>query len=77
MGDSLTISSFVIRFVEDKSQPSAAAKYRGTIRHVQSDDSLSFTSWADAEFFIQRYISLETMTPGQNWQPGNNQPTEE
>jgi len=77
MGDSLTISSFVIRFVQDTSPSPGAAKYRGSIRHVQSDDSLSFTSWTDAETFIQRYISLETMTPGKNWKPGNDQPLEE
>lgn len=65
MGDSMTISSFVIRFVQDTSDPSAAKTFRGAIRHVQTDRTLSFTKWADAESFIRNYISLETIAPGE------------
>jgi hypothetical protein len=68
MGEPLTISSFVIRFVQETSDPEAPITYRGAIRHVQSDASCSFTNWTDAQAFIQRYISLDTMTPGEAWQ---------
>jgi len=67
MGDQLAISSFVIRFVQDTSDPETPVKCRGAIHHVQSDDSCSFTKWTDTEAFMQRYITLETMSPGASW----------
>jgi hypothetical protein len=59
------ITSFVIRFVQSESPPLAEAtdqrrlSYRGTIRHIQSDEEISFIRWADAIEFIRRFVQLE------------------
>jgi hypothetical protein len=60
-----TISSFVIRFVHAEGaapeQPPASLPtppYRGTIRHVQTDQEQAFTRWEDAVAFIQRFVPL-------------------
>ena len=60
MDTSPDISSFVIRFVQDASQNTPIA-YRGVIRHVQSDQEMSFTQWADISSFVQRFVSLSEM----------------
>jgi len=55
------ISSFVIRFVVDSAfNTKANASYRGSIRHIQSDEELSFSSWDDAVTFMRQYVPLET-----------------
>lgn len=59
-----SIASFVIRFVvaeippAEKEQPA----YRGMIRHIQSDEEMSFHVWDDAVEFIRRYVPLEVET---------------
>lgn len=57
-----SITSFVIRFVVD--EPSSAeethSSYRGTIRHIQTNEELTFSTWENAVEFIQRYVPLET-----------------
>ena len=54
------ISSFVLRFVQDESKKSVAqSAYRGSIRHVQTDQELSFTHWADAILFMAQFIPIE------------------
>lgn len=64
MGDqhSPTITSFVIRFVveneADEAMP-ASPLVRGSIRHVQSDQSLNFGAWRDAVDFMRRYVPLD------------------
>jgi hypothetical protein len=57
------IDSFVIRFVfleaeTERSSPSLAPAYRGSITHVQSDQELVFNSWQDAVEFIQRFVPV-------------------
>lgn len=70
-----TISSFVIRFVveaaslptpnhaeiEDHDECLAAHTviYRGSIRHIQSEEELNFNSWDDAVAFIERFVPLD------------------
>lgn len=58
------ISSFVIRFVvnEAPEDPEVAppASYRGSIRHIQSEEELHFQVWEDAVAFISRYVPLDT-----------------
>jgi hypothetical protein len=56
------ITSFVIRFVvQDRAQKTAnLPAYRGSIHHVQSDETLNFSVWQDAVEFIQRYVPLES-----------------
>jgi hypothetical protein len=52
----------VIRFVVEESSPAGEAHpgYRGTIRHIQSNEELTFSAWENAVEFIQRYVPLET-----------------
>ncbi len=55
------ISSFVIRFVVDStSNTKASTSYHGFIRHIQSDEELSFSSWDAAVTFMRQYVPLET-----------------
>ncbi len=61
--DSPCISSFVIRFIKESDPQLAASPYRGVIRHVQSDQELSFTNWTDVESFIQRFVPIHRMDP--------------
>jgi hypothetical protein len=55
------IASFVIRFVVDEIAPCKESQpcYRGAIRHIQSDEEMSFSAWEDAVEFIRRYVPLE------------------
>jgi hypothetical protein len=57
-----TITSFVIRFVvQDPAERTAnLPPYRGSVHHVQSDETLNFSAWQDAVEFIQRYVPLES-----------------
>lgn len=56
-----SIASFVIRFVLDEIAPSAAAppRYRGAIRHIQSEKEMNFNTWEEVVEFIQRYVPLD------------------
>ena len=58
------ISSFLIRFV-DATKPAREARptYRGVIRHIQSGDEVSFTRWAEATDFIQRFFPIDDLDP--------------
>ena len=60
-----SITSFVIRFVVDNASSDEEAEpcYRGAIRHIQSEEEISFNTWKDAVEFIQRYVALENQ-PG-------------
>jgi hypothetical protein len=55
------ISSFIIRFVVE--HPGTASPqqpaYRGSIRHIQSDEEMNFSSWREAQAFIRRFVPLE------------------
>jgi hypothetical protein len=59
------ITSFVIRFVyaESTSSPDQSGiphkTYRGAIRHIQSDQEITFSSWQEAIEFIRRFVPLE------------------
>lgn len=54
------ISSFVLRFVQEKPAKLAEAPaLRGFIRHVQSDQELAFTCWADALDFMGQFVPDE------------------
>jgi hypothetical protein len=56
------ISSFVIRFVVDDASDKdvTSLSYRGSIRHIQSEEELNFSLWQDAVEFIRRFVPLET-----------------
>jgi hypothetical protein len=56
------ISSFVLRFVQE--EPISLAdrpNYRGSIRHIQTDQEISFTSWSDAINFISQFIPPDSL----------------
>lgn len=58
-----TITSFVIRFVLTSEgellEGSPLPAYRGTIRHIQTEQELNFSSWQEAVAFIQRFVPLD------------------
>ena len=58
------IVSFIIRFVQDppKEKPDHSV-YRGSIRHIQSDQEISFTKWDEAEDFINHYVPIDRKSP--------------
>jgi hypothetical protein len=55
-----SVTSFVIRFVHAGPgfSPSAPG-YRGTIRHVQTDQEVAFTRWDDVVDFVKLFVSIE------------------
>jgi len=54
------ISSFVLRFVRDEHfSLSGAPTFRGSIRHIQSDQELAFTRWMDALNFMSQFVPGE------------------
>ncbi|HEX6304761.1 MAG TPA: hypothetical protein VFZ76_11265 [Anaerolineales bacterium] len=54
------ITSFVIRFVhtDPPVEPASTSGYRGTIRHVQSNQEATFTHWQEAVDFINRFVLI-------------------
>ena len=64
------ISSFVIRFVlnevRETVEETSQHPYRGSIRHIQSDEEMNFHLWEEAVEFIGRYVPLEPS--GFGWQ---------
>ncbi len=54
--------SFVLRFVYDQptgEATSPATRWHGVVRHVQSNEEVHFTRWADAVAFIERFALLD------------------
>ncbi len=57
--------SFVLRFVYDQptgEATSPATRWHGVVRHVQSNEEVHFTRWADAVAFIERFALLDQPT---------------
>lgn len=50
------ITSFVVRFI--KEMDGDTARWRGKIRHVQSEQEISFAHFTDAVTFIRRQLSV-------------------
>lgn len=51
------ISSFVLRFVQEEPVSLADQSiFRGSIRHIQTDQELSFTHWHDAVKFMSQFV---------------------
>lgn len=66
-----TITSFVIRFVQQETEP---CTYRGSIRHIPSNREISFTRWEDAVSFISEFIPLDTLSAST---PDKNKPSDD
>ena len=47
---------------QDDTLDEAQHSYRGSIRHIQSDEELNFHLWEDAVEFIRRYVPLDIET---------------
>ena len=54
------ISSFVLRFTqEDPDSKANQLVVRGSIRHVQTNQELSFIYWAEAVAFMSQFVPVE------------------
>ncbi len=55
-----SITSFVIRFIQEEpaeaGQPPAR---RIIVRHVQSDQEITCTRWADVIAYVQQFVALD------------------
>ncbi len=66
------VASFLIRFTQDlwrSPQGDPELQWRGVIRHVQGDEELGFTDFAEALKFIQGHLAQVTV----NAIPGSSQ----
>jgi hypothetical protein len=52
------IVSFVVRFVQEQPAEGVSALYRGIIRHVQTDQELTFTDWEAAQGFMEKFVNI-------------------
>jgi hypothetical protein len=52
------IVSFVVRFVQDQPPTGEPPVYRGIIRHVQTDQELTFTDWETAQGFMEQFVTI-------------------
>ena len=50
------VVSFVLRFIREDGGNSQPARWRGVIKHVQSDHSADFTHFGDALQFMQAHV---------------------
>lgn len=58
------VASFVVRFVYDEEQPERSRRtkpprWHGLIRHVQTDETITFTDWAEALRFMRQFVPIE------------------
>ena len=55
-----TIASFILRFTQEQTSESSAAekRWRGVVRHVQSNEETRFTQLEDALAFIAHHATL-------------------
>lgn len=69
------ITSFIIRFIQEHAIDNPERiKYRGSIRHIQSDKEISFTRWKEAMQFMEKYVSIEEMSNSLKASPPIEQP---
>jgi polyhydroxyalkanoate synthesis regulator phasin len=50
------VVSFVLRFIREDGGSTQPARWRGVIKHVQSDHSADFTHFSDALQFMQAHV---------------------
>jgi hypothetical protein len=55
-----TIASFILRFTQEQASDSSAAekRWRGVVRHVQTNEEARFTQLEDALAFIAHHATL-------------------
>ncbi|HEX7568140.1 MAG TPA: hypothetical protein VF355_06195 [Anaerolineaceae bacterium] len=55
-----SIISFVIRFIlEEPSDEQIPPLRRIIVRHIQTDQEISCSSWTDVVAFVQQFVQLE------------------
>ena len=60
MEASPTISSFVVRIIQDPAGETTTP-YRGSILHVQSNQELTFTDISEAVEFINEFVPIHSL----------------
>ncbi len=50
------VSSFIIRFVVNETPDGTV--YRGTARHIQTAEEITFVEWREALDFMRRFVPL-------------------
>ena len=66
MESEANLTSFVLRFVFDQPPEEGASNrqvWHGVIRHVQTNQELLFSDWADAVAFVARYVDVQARAP--------------
>jgi len=53
------VASFLLRIVQDQPPSEEAGGFRGLIRHIQTDEELNFTCWAEVQSFIHANFPIE------------------
>ena len=57
------ITSFVIRFIlEEPSETETPPVQHIIVRHVQSDQEISCSRWADVVTFVRKFVPLDSET---------------
>jgi hypothetical protein len=56
------ITSFVIRFVHEESfSKDEFDTWRGAIRHVQTEQEVTFTQWVEALQFMEKFLPHDVL----------------
>ncbi len=56
------VTSFIIRFTQEKEAGQPAMGWHGLVRHVQSDEARHFTEMEEALAFISNFVTIGTYT---------------
>ena len=71
-----SVTSFVVRFVQEKTPDSAGdrppTEWHGTIKHVQTNTERYFTSITEAVAFMEEYVNPEGTQKPHHPQPEAN-----
>ncbi len=69
------VTSFIVRFVQEKGTENTAASWRGLIRHIQSSEQIYFACIEDCLHFIDEFVNV-TNRSAQVWdqEPPSQQP---
>ncbi len=65
------VTSFIIRFTQEKETEQPAIGWHGLVRHVQSDESRHFSEMDEALAFISNFVKIDTYTKIDNLKETN------
>jgi hypothetical protein len=63
------VTSFVIRFRQERTDCNAAPPWRGLIRHIQSSEEIHFTNIEDALRFMAQFVEITQPAENEDRQP--------